>query len=98
MADERLDLTENVVTDVINGLPKTMTTDQFNRAIGKVSDMARLSQEVIQEVLNEFPGLTLEDNHDEVVRLAGEKIEEKLIALENGNKEETVVESGEKAD
>ena len=96
MADERLDLTENVVTDVINGLPKTMTTDQFNKAIGKVSDMARLSQEVIQEVLNEFPGLTLEADHDKVVELASIKIEERLVALEN--REEAVVESDEKAD
>ena len=79
---EELDLTNAVVTDVINGLPQTMTTQQFEDAVKKVSDMARLSHEVIQEVLNEYPGLTLEDNHDKVVELAGQKIEERLMALE----------------
>ncbi len=95
MTDEKLDLTENVVTDVINGLPKTMTTQQFDRAIKKVSDMARLSQEVIQEVLREYPGLTLEADHDKVVELAGIKIEERLVALEN---RETPVNEEEIAD
>ena len=89
--ENNVDLTNSVVTDVINGLPQTMTTQQFEVAVKKVSDITRFYNEIIQEVLKQNPGLTLENNHDEVVGLASKLAEEKLMALDERKQEEAEI-------
>lgn len=76
----------NAVGAVMNGLPIEMTLEQFNGALKKLSDMTKFFNDIIQEVLRET-GLTLSENHDEVIERASQLAEQRLMQRENDGPE-----------
>lgn len=83
--DKNVELT-NAVGAVMDGLPIKMTVSQLNEALGKLSDMTKFFNDIIQEVLRET-GLTLSENHDAVIERASQLAEQRLMQRENDGPE-----------